>query len=147
MYSGKQCQVALCKTYFCNMQCNGKFGCGLQNITHLMCKILSIVVFFNENPPVERKLFHIINGETTASVYDESCFIDQSVTCKGIKPNIPIKIRPLTLMKCCRLVLCGIINLSAINRLIACLHFEVQRDNKPRFLGFREKESKLSYVL
>ena len=46
-------------------------------------------LFLMKIHPVERKLYHIINGGTTALVYDESYFIDQPVICKDIKPNKP----------------------------------------------------------
>ena len=63
-----------------------------------------------KNPPSRKE---IINGGTTALVYDESY-----LTLRGM-------INPL----------CNY-SLSAINRLIACLHVRVQRDYKmPRNLG------------
>ena len=112
----KQSQVAYVKTYL-NMQCNGKFGCALRNITSnlLVVKHWASWSFPDENPPSRKEIIYCI-GES-------------------------IKISLLTLRRmhwwlipCVNIVFQY--SLSAINRLIACLHFRVQRDYKmPRNLG------------
>ena len=98
----------------------------LYEILLLICKWWNIEhpgLFLMKIHPVERKLY-IINGGTTALVFDES-----------------IKISLLTLRRMhWWLIPCANIvfqySLSVINRLIACLHFRVQRDYKmPRNLG------------
>ena len=120
----KQCQAAYVKTYL-NMQYNEQIGCALRNITSnlSLVKHWASWSFLMKIHPVERKLY-IINGGTTALVFDES-----------------IKISLMTLRRmhwwlipCVNIVFQY--SLSAINRLIACLHFRVQRDYKmPRNLG------------
>ena len=54
------------------MQCNGKFGCALRNITSNVSVIEHPGLFLIKIHPVERKLYQIFNGGTTALVYDES---------------------------------------------------------------------------
>ena len=73
LHSGKECQVAYAKTYL-NMQCNGKFGCALRNITSNVSvwNIEHRGLFLMKIHSVDRKLYQIINGGTTALVYDES---------------------------------------------------------------------------
>ena len=106
----KQRQEAYVKTYL-NMQCNGKFGCALRNITSnlLVVKHWASWSFPDENPPSRKEIIYCI-GES-------------------------IKISLLTLRRmhwwlipCVNIVFQY--SLSAINRLIACLHFRVQRDYK-----------------
>ena len=91
----------------------------LYEILLLICQWWNIEhpgLFLMKIHPVERKLYQIINGGTTALVYDESY-----LTLRGMHSWL----NPL-----CKY------SLSAINRLIACLHFRVQRDYKmPRNLG------------
>ena len=57
LHSGKQCQVAYVKTYL-NMQCNGKFGGVLQNITFnvSVVKYWTSGFFPNENPPSRKEV-------------------------------------------------------------------------------------------
>ena len=91
----------------------------LYEILLLICQWWNIEhpgLFLMKIHPVKRKLYQIINGGTTALVYDESY-----LTLRGMHSWL----NPL----------CNY-SLSAINRLIACLHFRVQRDYKmPRNLG------------
>ena len=91
----------------------------LYEILLLMCQWWNIEhpgLFLIKIHPVERKLYQIFNGGTTALVYDES-YLTQRGMHSWLNP------------------LCNY-SLSAINRLIACLYFRFQRDYKmPRNLG------------
>ena len=57
LHSGKECQVAYAKTYL-NMQCNGKFGCALQNVTSnvSVVKYWASWSFPDENPPSRKEI-------------------------------------------------------------------------------------------
>ena len=103
----------------------------LYEILLLICQWWNIEhpgLFLMKIHPVERKLYQIINGGTTALVYDESY-----LTLRGMHSWL----NPL----------CNY-SLSAINRLIACLHFRVQRDYKmPRNLGVTGNDGGLRWPL
>ena len=61
----------------------------LYEILLLICQWCNIAhpgLFLMKIHPVEKKLY-IINGGTTALVFDESHFIDQPVICKDIMPK------------------------------------------------------------
>ena len=73
VHSGKECQVAYAKLI---LTCNAMENLNvLYEILLLMCQWWSIEyrgLFLMKIHPVERKLYQIINGGTTALVYDES---------------------------------------------------------------------------
>ena len=103
----------------------------LYEILLLLCQWWNIEhpgLFLIKIHPVERKLYQIFNGGTTALVYDES-YLTQRGMHSWLNP------------------FCNY-SLSAINRLIVCLHFRFQRDYKmPRNLGLVGIDRGLSGML
>ena len=57
LHTIKECQVAYAKTYL-NMQCNGKFGCALRNITSnvSVVKYWASWSFPDKNPPSRKEI-------------------------------------------------------------------------------------------
>ena len=57
LHTIKECQVACAKTYL-NMQCNGKFGCALRNITSnvSVVKYWASWSFPDKNPPSRKEI-------------------------------------------------------------------------------------------